>query len=194
VKVKTTRFVKSGTRPEHFPDLGFPEVAFAGRSNVGKSSLMNGLMQRKRLVKVSSTPGRTQLLSWFVVNESISLCDLPGYGFARVPKSVRASWQKMVDDYLSGRDALLAMAILADVRRGFEEDDLMLVRAAAEIGIQPILVLTKCDKLKRNALTTQKRRICRDMGCSARDLVWASVSTGAGRDELWKRMLDLIPV
>ena len=193
MKVKTTRFVKSGTRPEHFPDLGFPEVAFAGRSNVGKSSLMNGLMQRKRLVKVSSTPGRTQLLSWFVVNESISLCDLPGYGFARVPKSVRASWQKMVDDYLSGRDALLAMAILADVRRGFEEDDLMLVRAAAEIGIQPILVLTKCDKLKRNALTTQKRRICRDMGCSARDLVWASVSTGAGRDELWKRMLDLIP-
>lgn len=193
MKVRSAEFVKSGTRPAHYPDLTLPEVAFAGRSNVGKSSLMNCLMARKKLVKVSSTPGRTQLLSWFVVNGDIVLCDLPGYGFAKVPKSVRQSWETMVGEYLQRREELLALVIITDVRRGFEEDDMQLVGTAGRLGIQPVLVATKCDKMKRNALTTQKRRICEAIGAHERDVVWFSAEDGSGRDELWRRLLGLVP-
>jgi len=98
------------------------------------------------------------------VNERFALCDLPGYGFAKVPKAVRQSWSTMVESYLEHRDELLALAVITDVRRGFEEDDLQLVTAAGQLGIQPILVATKCDKLTRNALTTQKRRMCDAIG------------------------------
>lgn len=189
-----SEFIKSGTRPAHYPDLGLPEVAFAGRSNVGKSSLMNTLMQRKKLVKVSSTPGRTQLLSWFTVDDSICLCDLPGYGFAKVPGSVRAGWGKMVGDYLAQRDTLLALTIITDVRRGFEDEDLSLLRTAAELGIQPVLVATKCDKLKRNALMTQSRRMCAEIGADPKDVIWFSSHTGAGRDKLWQRLRGLTSV
>ncbi len=189
-----TDFVKSGTRPEHFPELDMPEVAFAGRSNVGKSSLMNSMMQRKKLVKVSSTPGRTQLLSWFTVGDEICFCDLPGYGFAKVPGSVRAGWGRMVGDYLAQRDELLALAIITDVRRGFEEDDLSLLQTAAELGIQPILVATKCDKLKPNALATQKRKMCRDIGATTKDVVWYSSHSNVGREELWRRIRGLASI
>lgn len=192
MKIRSATFVKSGTRPEHYPDLSLPEIAFAGRSNVGKSSLMNALMERKRLVKVSGTPGRTQLLSWFLVNDELVLCDLPGYGFAKVPKAVRAGWGRMVGDYLQRRDTLLALAIITDVRRGFEEDDMQLLATAAELRIQPILVATKCDKLKRNALTTQKRRICQSIGAVESDVIWFSSETGAGREELWRRISGLL--
>lgn len=193
MNVRSAEFIKSGVRPDHFPELELPEVAFAGRSNVGKSSLMNCLMQRKKLVKVSSTPGRTQLLSWFVVNDELVLCDLPGYGFAKVPKSVRASWGRMVGEYLEQRGELLALVIITDVRRGFEDDDLSLVRTAGELGIQPILVATKCDKLKRNALNTQQRKICQAIGADKRDIVWFSSSSGQGRERLWERIRSLLP-
>ena len=193
MKILSAKFIKSGTRRDHYPDLEFPEMAFSGRSNVGKSSLMNSMMSRKSLVKVSQTPGRTQLLSWFTVNESVAFCDLPGYGFAKVPGSVRAKWSGMVNDYLMSRETLLTIAILADVRRGFQKDDLMLMSSAAQFRIQPILVATKCDKLKRNALYNQKRKICSAMGADQEDIVWYSAVTHAGRDELWRRLNALMP-
>ena len=193
MKIRSANFIKSGTKREHYPELELPEIAFAGRSNVGKSSLMNSMMLRKSLVKVSSTPGRTQLLSWFTVNGNVAFCDLPGYGFAKVPGSVRAKWGGMVNEYLSTREPLLTIAILADVRRGFQEDDLMLMRSAADFRLQPILVATKCDKLKRNALYNQKRKMCRDIGAAEQDIVWYSSVTHAGREELWKRLNALMP-
>lgn len=193
MKIRSAEFIKSGTKPEHYPELGLPEIAFAGRSNVGKSSLMNSMMSRKKLVKVSSTPGRTQLLSWFTVNDEVAFCDLPGYGFAKVPGNVRARWGVMVNDYLASRETLLTLAILADVRRGFQPDDLTLMRSCAEFRLQPILVATKCDKLKRNALFNQKKKICRDLGAAERDIVWYSSVTHAGREALWRRLLALMP-
>jgi GTP-binding protein len=194
MKIRSATFVKSGTRPAHYPEPDLPEVAFAGRSNVGKSSLMNRAMQRKSLVRVSGTPGRTQLLSWFDVNEQIRLCDLPGYGFAKVPMSVKKNWDRMVGDYLTGRESLLALIILVDVRRGFEDDDMQLVKACHDIGVQPILVATKCDKLKPNALYNQKRAIAKAMGGDPeRDFVWCSAADGRGVDHLWRRILTLLP-
>ena len=194
MKIRSANFIKSGTRREHYPDLDLPEIAFAGRSNVGKSSLMNSMMSRKKLVKVSSTPGRTQLLSWFTINDSVSFCDLPGYGFAKVPGSVRARWGGMVNEYLSSRETLLTLAILADVRRGFQPDDLSLMESCAAFRLQPILVATKCDKLKRNALLNQKKKICRALGADVSDIVWYSSVSHAGRDALWTRLQALMPV
>lgn len=194
MKIRSATFVKSGTRPAHYPEPDLPEVAFAGRSNVGKSSLMNAAMQRKALVRVSGTPGRTQLLSWFDVNEQIRLCDLPGYGFAKVPMSVKKNWDRMVGDYLTGRESLLSLVILVDVRRGFEKDDMQLVKACHDIGVQPILVATKCDKLKTNALYNQKRAIAKAMGGDPeRDFVWCSAADGRGVEQLWRRILTLLP-
>jgi GTP-binding protein len=151
------------------------------------------MMLRKSLVNVSSTPGRTQLLSWFTVNEEAAFCDLPGYGFAKVPNSVRKKWGAMVNEYLATRETLLCLAILADVRRGFQEDDMMLMQSAAEFRIQPILVATKCDKLTRNALYNQKKKICREVGADESDIVWYSTVTHAGREKLWSRMNALMP-
>lgn len=193
MKIRSAKYIKSGTKREHYPELDMPEVAFAGRSNVGKSSLMNSMMLRKSLVNVSSTPGRTQLLSWFTVNETTAFCDLPGYGFAKVPKSVRKKWGTMVNEYLATRETLLCLAILADVRRGFQPDDMMLMQSAADFRIQPILVATKCDKLKRNALYNQKNKICKAVGALESDIVWYSAVTHAGRDKLWGRMNALMP-
>lgn len=192
MKIRSAEYVKSGTKPDHFPGSELPEVAFAGRSNVGKSSLMNRLMERKKLVKVSVTPGRTQLLSWFKVNDNVMFCDLPGYGFAKVPDKIRAAWAPMVNRYLAGRANLRAVAILVDVRRGFEEDDLMLYEAVARLGKHALLVCTKTDKLTRNELVTRKREIGRQMGVDPEtDIVWFSSETGAGRTELWARLSAL---
>lgn len=194
MKISSAVFVKSGVRVADYPDDNLPEVAFAGRSNVGKSSLLNSLMQRRNLVKVSSTPGRTQLLNWFKVNESMMVCDLPGYGFAKVPGQMRQGWAEMINTYLTERSNLLALAILVDVRRGFEEDDMMLVEAAGRLGLQPILVMTKCDKLKPNALYSQKQKIAKQMKADVKkDFVWTSAVDNTGREELWGRIMRLLP-
>lgn len=194
MKIRSATFVKSAVHPRDFPSDDLPEVAFAGRSNVGKSSLMNALMERKSLVKVSGTPGRTQLLSWFEVNGSLRLCDLPGYGFARVPAHLRQSWGTMVNRYLGERTNLLAITILFDVRRGFEEDDAMLLEGAAKLGLHSILVATKCDKLSKAELFRRKVAIGRELGVNPDgDIVWTSATSRQGREELWRRIRQLLP-
>lgn len=193
--IRQAEYVKSGTKPEHYPSAELPEIAFAGRSNVGKSSLMNTLMQRRALVKVSNTPGRTQLLSWFRVNQSLWLCDLPGYGFAKVPVSVRGAWGKMVNTYLAKRDNLLALVLITDVRRGYEDDDRMLMDAAGQLGLHVILTCTKCDKLSRNQLRTRQEAIGREMQVDPmRDIIWFSSLDRRGQEQLWRRIESLLPI
>ena len=192
MKPKVCTFVKSGTKPEHFPPADLPEVAFAGRSNVGKSSLLNSAMYRKDLVKVSQTPGRTRLLSWFEVDQRLRLCDLPGYGFAKVGGGEQLAWQKMIETYLQKREVLRALAILVDVRRGFEEEEQLLLRTCHQWKLQPILIVTKCDQLKSNALYNRKVAIAREMGGDMkRDFIWYSSKDHDGRDDLWRRILGL---
>jgi GTP-binding protein len=190
-KVNNAEFVTSGTKPKHFPPADRPEFAFGGRSNVGKSSLINTLVNRKKLVKTSKTPGRTQLINFFGVNEDFYFVDLPGYGFAKVPESVKKQWGPMVEGYLGNRPNLVGMVIVMDLRRGVQEDDFELIMAAPHFGVQPILVFTKADKYKKNARIQRRREIAKDIEADPEELVLFSSSQGIGVEKLWQRITEL---
>ena len=183
--VKTAEFVTSAVKPSQYPEGVWPEVAFAGRSNVGKSSLINTLVNRKRLVKTSSTPGRTQLVNFFSVNDALSLVDLPGYGYAKVPEAVKRQWGPMIETYLKGRDSLKGVVLILDIRRtpGLEEknfiDWLTLYRRAA------ILVVTKADKLSAMNRKKQRQAIAAALDKAPSDLILFSAKTRLGKAEVW---------
>lgn len=197
MKVWDTIFIKSGTQPKHFPDWEMNEVAFAGTSNVGKSSLINTLLQRRKLVKVSRTPGRTQLINFFSCKvgqdaREMGLVDLPGYGFAKVPPSVKAQWGKMMEGYFANRRQLKALVLLMDIRRGMKDDDRQLLDSLAWYGVQPILVLTKADKFSRNQRRNQVQKICGELNLPLDEVVIFSSHTGLGRDKLWGRIMEQV--
>ncbi len=183
--IKSAIFIKSAVKSDQYPPPEFPEIAFAGRSNVGKSSLINTLVNRRHLVKTSGRPGRTQLINFFVINQRVYLVDLPGYGYAKVPEAIRRQWGPMVETYLRGRPNLHAVVLIVDIRRvpGIEELNFMDWLAAN--GVSCIPVVTKCDKLSK---TKQKRsvvRISEALGVPEPQLVSFSAKTGQGRDAVW---------
>jgi len=170
-------------------------VAFAGRSNVGKSSLINSLTGRKGLVKVSKTPGKTQLLNFFTINEKIAFVDMPGYGFAHVPKSVRVSWGAMVETYLQHGPMLKGVVSLLDIRRTPNEDDRDLLQWLSAYKVPFVLVFTKADKAPKN----QRIRMVKDSLATIADLtgsmtghVLYSSHTGEGRDALWSAIRSIL--
>lgn len=183
--VKSAAFITSAVKPDQYPDALCPEVAFAGRSNVGKSSLINTLVNRKRLVKTSATPGRTQLINFFSVNDNLFLVDLPGYGYARVPAAVKRKWGPMIETYLKGRQSLFAVVLIMDIRRlpGIEEqnfiDWLNLYRRT------PLLVLTKADKLSKIKRKKQARAIGAALGVDESALIPFSAKTRLGKPAVW---------
>lgn len=183
--VKSADFVTSAVNPSQYPEALHPEAAFAGRSNVGKSSLINTLVNRKRLVKTSSTPGRTQLINFFTVNDRISLVDLPGYGYARVPASVRRNWGPMIETYLKGRETLKAVVLIMDIRRipGIEEQNF--IDWLKLYHRTPILVLTKADKLSKSAQKKQRQAIGAAIGVDESVLILFSAKTRVGKPEVW---------
>ncbi|MBR9987414.1 MAG: YihA family ribosome biogenesis GTP-binding protein [Desulfosarcina sp.] len=183
--VKSAAFVTSAVKPSQYPVALLPEAAFAGRSNVGKSSLINTLVNRKRLVKTSATPGRTQLINFFTVNDRVSLVDLPGYGYARVPASVRRTWGPMIESYLKGRQTLKAVVLIMDVRRipGIEEQNF--IDWLALYHRTPILVLTKADKLSKSAQKKQRQAIGAAIGVDEAALILFSAKTRLGKPEVW---------
>lgn len=161
---KNAKFIKTAILPKDYPTLlssgkPLPEIAVAGRSNVGKSSLLNHLLHSKGLAKTSSTPGKTQALNFFQVGESLVFVDLPGYGFASVPLAVRKKWGPMVQTYLEGRETLKLLLLLFDIRRTPNEEDLQLLEWANYYQKPVILILTKVDKVTRNALQSQTKKI-----------------------------------
>lgn len=191
VTLRSVEFIKSATKPVQFPPPVLPEIAFAGRSNVGKSSLINALVNRRSLVRVSSTPGRTQLINFFEVNGALSLVDLPGYGFARVPTHVRRSWGPMIEGYFASRETLAAVVMIMDLRRGPEDDDMQLIHALPHYGVAPILVFTKADKLKGNKLRNQRRAIADQFGVKPSEIVLTSSTARTGLEEVWTRIVSM---
>ncbi len=184
--IQSANFVTSAPALASCPPSEWPEIAFAGRSNVGKSSLINSLLNRKGLVRTSSTPGRTQLLNFFSINEALYFVDLPGYGFARAPRSVRERWQPMVHGYLRGRSNLRAVVWLLDVRRDPSEEDLRFLDWLEESEIPTIPVITKVDKVSRNELARRVAKIASSTGLSTELLTPFSVLTRQGCEEVWE--------
>lgn len=190
MKITSAEFIKSATVPSQYTAPTYPEIAFAGRSNVGKSTLINSLTNRKKLAATSSTPGKTRLINFFLLNGAVSLVDLPGYGFARVSKAVRREWGPMVEAYLRNRPNLRLVIVLLDSRRTPSEGDLTLIEWLKAIGNEYLVVVTKSDKLSRNELRKQAALIRTTLGIGEDDqgLLFVSAKTGEGKETLWKEI------
>jgi len=174
------------------PDSALPEIAFAGRSNVGKSSLLNRLVRRKAFARVSRTPGRTREINFFEVNHRFVLVDLPGYGYARISKERRAEWRPLIEGYLRQSSNLRGVVQLIDVRREPSEDDLQLLDFLGEIGTPTIVAITKVDKLSSSAVTPRVRELTAALGLDDDQVIPFSATTGRGRDDLAAAIASLI--
>jgi GTP-binding protein len=186
MKVVSAEFVKSATKPSEYPKSDLPEVAIAGKSNVGKSSLINRLVNRKNLAKTSSTPGRTQVINFFRVNGEISLVDLPGYGYAKVPLQVRKTWKPMVESFLQTRKALRLVVLILDARRGATPEDLTLLDWLNYHEIPSFIVFTKADKLSQLERARQKKTLESIPLARGKPFVFFSAVDGEGKEELWR--------
>lgn len=195
---KNARFIKTAVESKDYPvlrDLSgdiVPEIAVAGRSNVGKSSLLNHLFQAKGLVKTSSTPGKTQALNFFMINNEISFVDLPGYGYAEVPLKVRKQWGPMVQDYLRERQSLKLILFLFDIRRKPNEDDKKFLEWVAHNNKAAILVFTKCDKLKKNERKANSEAALKAFDTENLHHVYYSVTKNIGHKELTNIIMDAL--
>ena len=190
--VKTVEFIKSAVKPAHYPPSELPEIAFAGRSNVGKSSLINVLVNRKKLVRTSSTPGRTQLINFFNVNDRFTLVDLPGYGFAHVPLAVKKEWGPMIETYLSKRSNLRGVVLILDIRRVPTAEDLNMIDWLRAYGVTPLLVVTKCDKVSKNERARQTEIITKTLAMGKDELLFFSALSKEGTDMIWAKIEALL--
>ncbi|MBQ9396280.1 MAG: YihA family ribosome biogenesis GTP-binding protein [Proteobacteria bacterium] len=181
---KKTKFATSAATKKQYPGTNWPEVALVGRSNVGKSSLLNMLCEQKNLARVSKTPGRTQLINFFSVEEKAYIVDLPGYGFAAVPDSVQSQWDNMMHDYLSSREQLLGLMLLLDIRRMPSEHDMMMFNWCMERELPVLIILTKTDKVSRNEAFNQLHKLAKVFNTKPESFVSTSALKKTGIREL----------
>jgi GTP-binding protein len=186
MKIKQSDFVISAAGESQFPEDGLPEVALAGRSNVGKSSLINRLLLRKNLARTSSQPGKTQTLNYYRINEVFYFVDFPGYGYAKVSKSQREAWGKLAELYLRDRKQLRLVLQLVDLRHPPSAEDRRMFDWLSHYGIPMCVVATKADKISRNQLPKHAKIVRQTLGMPGHvPLLIFSSETGQGRDELW---------
>lgn len=194
-KITSAEYQASVLNQGHLPQDGRPEVAFLGRSNVGKSSLINTLLGRRRLVRTSSRPGCTRALNFFLINQSWYFVDLPGFGYAAVSKDLKQEWGRLIMDYLDRRETLAAVVFLQDGRRQPGPEELFLWDYLLSRGRIVIPVLTKADKLKQAQRPRRLKEITAALvaaGVQGADLLWFSTVSHEGRDRLWARILEAV--
>lgn len=184
-------FVISASKPSEFPRENLPEIAVVGRSNVGKSSLINSLTGQDGLARTSRTPGRTRLVNWFEVDGKFHLVDLPGYGYAEVSRDMRESWRPLIESYLSDRKTLAGVLLLIDVRRGAQDEELDFVPWLEAKQVPIVVALTKCDKLPKNKRMLEVTKAKKALGLK-RDPFAVSAQDGEGIDELWRGVTKLL--
>jgi GTP-binding protein len=199
IKVLDARFVVTAVEPKGYPGGGRPEIAFAGRSNVGKSSMINALAGRRKLVRVSGTPGRTRTLNFFDVElerngarQAVRLADLPGYGFARVSKSERARWQTMIETYLDRRRELRAVVSIVDAEVGPTRDDEAMLGWLAERSPKVLLAVTKIDRLSKARRKPRLLELARKLELPLDAVVPFSATERLGIEEVWDAVLDVV--
>jgi ribosome biogenesis GTP-binding protein YsxC/EngB len=186
MKIVSTEFVIGAVRREQLPEDGLPEIALAGRSNVGKSSLINRMIERKNLARTSSQPGKTQQLNFYRVNGSMYFVDFPGYGYAKVSKAQRAKWGRFIESYIREREQLKLQLLIVDLRHPPTEDDRLMYDWLRHFGIPTCVVATKADKVPRTRRQRHMRVVRETLGLEdGIPLVMFSSETGEGRDELW---------
>ena len=185
------RFVTSAAQPSDFPPPSLPELAVVGRSNVGKSSLINALVGQDGLARTSRTPGRTRLANWFEIDGRFHLVDLPGYGYAQVHQAMRESWRPLIENYLEERKTLAGVLLLIDIRRGVQDEELDFIPWLAERAHPVVVALTKADKLAKNKRALEVTRARHALGVKA-DPLAVSVSSNEGIDTLWRAVSRLV--
>lgn len=193
VIIKDCRFIISAVNPRGYPKDDLPEIAFAGRSNVGKSSLINSLLNRKKLVKVSSNPGKTRTINFFMVNNCIVFVDLPGYGYAAVSKAEKLKWANMIETYLYGRINLKSVILLVDIRHKPTEDDEIMYSYIKSYNKRVIVVATKLDKISKNKILNNTNVIIDTLKLDDSDLLipYSSVNH-TGKDLLWNEIMKFL--
>ena len=187
MKIHSAEFLLSASTIRQFPAATLPEIAFAGRSNVGKSTLINSLLNRKKLVKTSATPGKTQLINFFKVNDKFYFVDLPGYGYAKVPENVRRKWQTLVEAYLSERKTLRNVVLIIDSRHNPTIQDRQLLEWLKYFQRPSLIVASKIDKLKKGQVKNHLQKIKNNLSIESAPLGHSSMQYGS-REEIWKNL------
>lgn len=186
MKVVSSDIVISAVRPEQYPETDLPEFALAGRSNVGKSSFINKMLNRKGLARISSKPGKTQTLNFYLINEILHFVDVPGYGYAKVSKSERAAWGRMIETYFTSREQLRAAVLIVDLRHPPTQDDTMMYNFLKHYGIPCIIIATKADKIPRGKWQKHLKVTKETLDLDENDqIVLFSSETGEGKDKAW---------
>ncbi|KEO81155.1 ribosome biogenesis GTP-binding protein YihA/YsxC [Tumebacillus flagellatus] len=184
--IRDVEFIISAVKPDQYPVTTMPEVAMAGRSNVGKSSLINKLLNRRSVARVSATPGKTQQINYFLINNDFHLVDLPGYGFAKVPLDVKRQWGKMVETYLSRRENLRLVLLLIDIRHAPSKEDVEMYQYLAHYNRPHAILVTKADKISRGNYPKHLKIIKQTLNVLPNTpIIVTSSETGLGRDEVW---------
>jgi GTP-binding protein len=186
--IRSIEFHRASYEPGDFPRDGRPQIAIVGRSNVGKSSLINAVLNRKNIARVSQTPGKTQAIQFYLINNQFYLVDLPGYGYAKVPKHMQSTWGELIRSYLESADALRLMIVLLDARRIPGEHDLRMHQWTVDLDIPEQLVLTKSDKLSNQQLTKSKADIAKEIDIDPKSIISFSSVTKRGIEELRRAM------
>ena len=175
------------------PRNELPEIAFAGKSNVGKSSLLNGLINRKALARTSATPGKTQTINYYLVNEELYFVDLPGYGYAKVSQTTREKWGAMIEKYLKRSPSLKAVFLLIDIRHEPGANDRQMYEWVVANGFKPVIIATKSDKITRSQIKKQTSMILKELGCPADTVILPfSALNKSGRDEIWAEIEKIL--
>lgn len=193
MNVTEAEIIISAVKKEQYPQEALPEVALAGRSNVGKSSLINKVIQRKALARTSSKPGKTQTLNFYKINNSFNFVDLPGYGFAKVSKQQREAWGRMIEEYLVSRKELKVVLLITDLRHPPTGDDQAMYNWLKHYNIPVIIIGTKADKISKGKWDKHKKVLKETLGLEANDrIVLFSAETGLGKEQLWNELMPYI--
>ncbi|WP_100373665.1 ribosome biogenesis GTP-binding protein YihA/YsxC [Bacillus sp. FJAT-45037] len=191
MKVTQAELFRVAVKPEQYPNTGLPEIALAGRSNVGKSSFINKMINRKSLARISQRPGKTQTLNFYAINEKLHFVDVPGYGFAKVSKKERDTWGQMIETYIQEREQLQAVVQLIDVRHKPSKDDKVMYHWLKHFGTSVILIATKCDKIPKGKWQKHLKDISTDLEKYEEDpLLLFSSETGYGKEQAWKTIMQ----
>jgi GTP-binding protein len=191
MKVTSSEIVISAVKPDQYPDSDLPEFALAGRSNVGKSSFINKMLNRRGLARISSKPGKTQTLNFYLINEMLHFVDVPGYGYAKVSKKEREAWGKMIETYLTNREQLKAVVLIVDLRHPPTNDDVMMYDFLKHYDIPCVVIATKADKIPKSKWQKHMKITKETLDIDQNDqIIMFSSETGYGKDQAWSALLS----